>query len=118
MELTRGGQRPRIGNTMATTVTSARARPRGISFSVHVWKEDGTYVAYAPELDVSSCGKTLAQAKARLREAVELFAEEAARMGTLDEILAEAGFQVEGKTYRPRRVLAREKVRLELPAAS
>lgn len=102
---------------MARKITSGGSRARGISFTVQVWKERGTYVAYAPDLDVSSCGNSLREAKARLREAVELFLEESARMGTLDEILAEAGFEKQGTTFRPRRILAREEVHLAVPAA-
>lgn len=74
-------------------------------------------MAYSPELDVSSCAKTAAQAKARLKEAVSLFLEEAARMGTLNDILSESGFERRGKTYRQRSILTREKMRLALPVA-
>lgn len=35
----------------------------------------------------------------------------------LDEILAEAGFERHGKTFRQRPMLAREKMQLTLPAA-
>lgn len=103
---------------MARVFRPAKESAPRISFTVQVWRENSAYVAYAPELDVSSCAATLSQAKKRLREAASLFLEEAARMGTLDEILAEAGFKKQRDTYRPRRVLAREKVRLVLPAAS
>lgn len=102
-------------NTMAKTVAAARAGSLTISLTLHVWKENRTYVAYAPELDVSSCGDSLSQAKTRLREAVGLFLEEASRLGTLGDILSEAGFVRQGNTYRPHRVLTREKVRLEVP---
>ena len=102
---------------MVSKFTSGTSRARGISFTAQVWKERGTYVAYAPDLDVSSCGDSLSEAKARLRGAVELFLEEAARLGTLGEILAEAGFEKHGKTFQPRRILARERVRLAVPAA-
>jgi predicted RNase H-like HicB family nuclease len=89
-----------------------------IRFTVQVWKENGKYVAYAPELDLSSFGNSVPHAKARLREAVALFLEGAARLGTLKDILSEAGFERHGSTYRPRRVLARERLRLAVPAAS
>jgi predicted RNase H-like HicB family nuclease len=102
---------------MATTTLSARERDKEIALTVQVWKEGASHVAYSPELDISSCGKTASQAKTRLREAVSLFIEEAARMGTLQEILAESGFEQRGKTYRQRPILAREKMRLTLPAA-
>ena len=89
-----------------------------ISFTAQVWKEGATFVAYSPELDVSSCGDSLAKARAALREAVSLFLEESARKGTLEAILSEAGFEKHGKSYRPRRILAREKLRLAVPLAS
>ena len=50
------------------------------------------YVAYAPELDVSSCATTRRKAEANLRQAVRLFIEEAARIGTLNTLLDEAGY--------------------------
>jgi predicted RNase H-like HicB family nuclease len=89
-----------------------------IDFTAQVWKEGATYVAYAPELDVSSCGDSVAEARARLREAVSLFLEECSRKGTLDTILAESGFAKRGRSYRPRRIIARAKVRLAVPLAS
>ncbi len=63
-----------------------------IQFTMQIFKEGRQYVAYAPELDVSSCGGTVARAKKNLMEAVRLFLEEADKHGTLAQILAEAGF--------------------------
>jgi predicted RNase H-like HicB family nuclease len=102
---------------MASSSLATRNGEREIALTVQVWKEGASHVAYCPELDVSSCGKTASQAKTRLREAVSLFIEEAARRGTLEEILAESGFERRGKTFRQRPMLAREKIRLTLPAA-
>jgi predicted RNase H-like HicB family nuclease len=53
-----------------------------IQFTTQILKEGNTFV-YAPELDLSSCGKTIQEAKVHLTEAVRLFIEEAQRMGTL-----------------------------------
>ncbi|MGH9521923.1 MAG: type II toxin-antitoxin system HicB family antitoxin [Terriglobales bacterium] len=89
-----------------------------ITLATQVWKEGGTYVAYAPELDVSSCGSTLAGAKRALREAVDLFLEDAAERGVLADVLAESGFVQQGNKFQFRRVLGREKVRLPMPQAS
>ncbi len=58
-----------------------------IQFTIQIFKEGRLYVAYTPELDVSSCGGTQAKAKANLLEAVRLFLEEADKMGTLRQIL-------------------------------
>lgn len=101
---------------MAKTAENTQDLPTTfqISFTVQVWKENSTYVAYAPELDVSSCGATLAQAKRRLREAATLFLEEAVRLGTLENILGEGGFRKQGQSWRAPRLLARERMRLAL----
>jgi predicted RNase H-like HicB family nuclease len=56
-----------------------------------IFKEGGSFVAHTPELDVSSCGGTKEKAPKNLKEAVRWFLEEAAKMGTLDQILEEAG---------------------------
>ena len=57
-----------------------------IDFDIIVFKEDKAYVAYCPELDVSSCGNSVEHAKEMLKNAVRLFIEEAEKMGTLDRI--------------------------------
>jgi hypothetical protein len=103
---------------MARSLSKRRTEFPNIDFAVHVWKEGTAYVGYAPELDVSSCGDSVAQARARLREAVSMFLEECSRRGTLDTILAESGFEKRGQSYRPRRIIARAKVRLAVPLAS
>jgi predicted RNase H-like HicB family nuclease len=95
----------------------ARNGVADITLGVEVWKEGPGYIAYASDLDISSVGKTASQAKSRLSEAVFLFIEEASRMGTLVPILEESGFERRGETYRPRPILAREKMTLALPAA-
>jgi len=64
-----------------------------IDYDVIVFKEDKTYVAYCPELDVSSCGNTTERAKEMLKTAVRLFIEEAEKMGTLEDILEESKYK-------------------------
>lgn len=64
-----------------------------LDFRIEIFKENDLYVAIAPELNVSSFGQTQKEAKASLREAVELFLEECRRMETLDDVLTEAGFK-------------------------
>jgi len=46
----------------------------------------------APELNVSSFGKTLEEAKHSLEETVEAFLEECRLQGTFEEVLEESGF--------------------------
>ena len=61
-----------------------------IRFTTQIFKEGRSFVAHTPELDVSSCGGTKDKAAKNLKEAVRMFLEEAAKMGTLDQILQEA----------------------------
>ena len=70
------------------------------SFDVHIFKEGDTFVAYVPALDVSSCGATHDEARRNIRDAVRGFLASSAKMGTLDEILQEAGYEREGETWR------------------
>ena len=67
---------------------------RNLTFTQQLIKEGDVIVAYCPELDVSSCGATPEQARDNLRTAVRLFMEEAAKLGTLADILAEAGYDL------------------------
>jgi len=57
-----------------------------------LWKEGNMYVSYCPELDIASCGETVHQAKSNLKEVILINLEEAHRLGTLDQILEESGF--------------------------
>jgi predicted RNase H-like HicB family nuclease len=67
------------------------------SFDTHIFREGDAYVAYAPALDVSSCGATDEEARRNIRDAVRGFLAASADMGTLDEILREAGYHQEGE---------------------
>lgn len=57
---------------------------RGMShatLTATVWREDASYVSLCPELGVTSFGKTPEEAVEMLREAVELYLENAAELG-------------------------------------
>jgi len=83
-----------------------------------VFKEGNMFVSYTPELDVSSCGDTAADAKKNLSEAVALFVEEAARMGTLNDILCEQGFTEKHKLWTPPKLVATGSIEVLLPAGA
>lgn len=84
-----------------------------INFTTQVWKEGDKYVSYAPELDVSSVGESIAEAKKNLLEAVECFIETADQMGTLEEILEESGFVKKGKMWEAPKVVSTEKMKFQ-----
>ncbi len=46
-------------------------------FTAIIEREDDSYVAVCPELDIASQGETVTEARANLREAIELFLETA-----------------------------------------
>ncbi len=71
-----------------------------ISFTVHIFKEGDTFVAHAPELDVSSCGSRPEDARRNIQDAVRGFLETAEEMGTLEQILEEAGYTHVGDSWR------------------
>lgn len=82
-----------------------------IEFDMIVFKENDTYVAYCPELDVSSCGNSVEHAREMLKTAVKLFIEEAGKMGTLEDILAESNYKKdESGKWLPPKLVATELV--------
>jgi hypothetical protein len=85
-----------------------------IQFTTRVFKEGRTYVAHALDLDVSSCGGSAASATKNLKEAVRLFLEEAAGMGTLEQILEEAGYSRSKQKLAPKFVSI-QRMSLPLP---
>jgi predicted RNase H-like HicB family nuclease len=89
-----------------------------IQFTTRIFKEGRTYIAHALELDVSSCGGTKEKAVKRLQEAVRLFLEGAREMGTLDQILEEAGYiKTKKKIESPKFTVQRVAVPLPLTHA-
>ncbi len=58
------------------------------------------FTSYCPELDIASCGNTPEGAKKNLREVIEIQLEETAKLGTLNDFLAEAGYIVEDKVLK------------------
>lgn len=68
---------------------------RQIQFTCQLFREGDQIVSLCPELNVSSFGDSPEEAEAALREAVVLFTEECEHMGTLNEVLEEAGYSLE-----------------------
>jgi len=66
--------------------------PLSIDYTVQIWREGNQYVAHAMPLDVMSAGVTPEQARQALDEAVGLFLRTALDMGTIEQVLEEAGY--------------------------
>jgi predicted RNase H-like HicB family nuclease len=79
-----------------------------VPFTVRIFREDQTFVAHAPELDVSTCGESEAAARANIQDAVRGYLETASEQGTLDEILEECGYRREAGGWKEPEVVAEE----------
>ena len=86
-----------------------------IQFTTRMFKEGRTFVAQALELDVSSCGGSKEKALQNLKEAVRLFLEEAGKMGTLEQILEEAGYSKRKSKLASPNFISVQRVTLPLP---
>ncbi|MSQ15790.1 MAG: type II toxin-antitoxin system HicB family antitoxin [Dehalococcoidia bacterium] len=85
-----------------------------LNLRIEIFKEDDQYAAIAPELNVSSFGDSPDEAKSALAEAVELFLEECKRMGTLEDVLTEAGFKLDKRLWESPRPLVIEQISLAI----
>ena len=68
---------------------------------VSIIKEDKSFIAYSPALDLSTVGDTFEEAQERFSEAVQVFFEEITEKGTLDDALAELGWRKHNKELIP-----------------
>jgi hypothetical protein len=65
---------------------------RNVDYTVQIWKEESQFIAQAMPLDVMSSGQPHEDARKAVDEAVGVFLHTAADLGTLDEVLREAGY--------------------------
>lgn len=64
------------------------------SVPVEFFKEEDSFIAYCPVLDLSTCGKTFAEAQKRFAEILNMFIEDLDDRGTLGEVLESYGWHV------------------------
>ena len=70
-----------------------------------IWKEGNMYVSYCPELEISSCGEDVQQAKVNLLEAIHINIEETRKMGTFERFLDECGLELIDDVFSVRKEL-------------
>ncbi|OGM94780.1 hypothetical protein A2524_02745 [Candidatus Wolfebacteria bacterium RIFOXYD12_FULL_48_21] len=81
---------------------------------VSILREGKLFVAYTPALDLSTAGKTHAEAQKRFQEAVEIFFAEISKRGTVDEVLGELGWQKVKTKWIPPVVVSHQSQTIEL----
>lgn len=85
---------------------------------VIIFKEGKKFVAYTPALDLSTCGNTFEQVRKRFAEVVDIFFKETLRMGTLEDVLREYGWQKISKPKKqwvPPHVVAEVQQEVKVP---
>ena len=75
---------------------------------VSILKENDSFIAYTPALDLSTCGDTFEEAKKRFSEAVNIFFEEVVRKGTLEDVLSDLGWKKVQSHWNPPVVISQE----------
>lgn len=77
------------------------------------------WVSYNPEFKVASCGPTAQKAEANLKEALKGVLETCEDIGTLEQLLQEAGFMLENKKVKLDKATAKiENIDVSLPVLS
>lgn len=79
-----------------------------LKLPVSFLREGKKYVAYTPALDLSTSGKSYAEAKRRFEEIVNIFFEELIKKGTLEEVLLDLGWKRIRAKWNPPVVISQE----------
>ncbi|MEX0616747.1 MAG: hypothetical protein WD231_02975 [Candidatus Woykebacteria bacterium] len=92
--------------------------PTKFEFSIPVsfLKENETFVAYSPVLDVATSGASFEEVRRRFGEAVNIFFEEVTEKGTLDVVLSELGWQKLENKWQPPVFISTESENFKIPA--
>jgi predicted RNase H-like HicB family nuclease len=82
------------------------------------FKEKNTFIAYSQALDLSTSGRTLEEAQKNFTEALDIFIEECAEMGTLEDVLETCGWsKVPKKGWAPPTYIGESFVKMPACAA-
>ncbi len=72
-----------------------------IKTTIELWQKGKWVIAKIPELDFVTQGRTIEEAKSNLKEVVRIQFEEMKELGTLEDYLAECGFEIRGDNVEP-----------------
>lgn len=85
---------------------------------VSILKEGDSFIAYTPALDLSTSGDTFEAAQKNFKEAVNIFFEELAEMGTINDVLEGLGWQKQNNTFTPPVVVATQTESFSIPLSN
>jgi predicted RNase H-like HicB family nuclease len=83
---------------------------------VTILRENKSFIAYTPALDISTVGDTFEEAKKKFEELVQIFFEEVIEKKTLDQVLIELGWTKQEKTFIPPTVVSHNVETFSIPA--
>ena len=86
--------------------------------TIQVLKQAKRYIAYSPALDLSTSGRSEAEAKKRFGEAAMLFIEELDKAGTLRDVLRELGWKQTQKQWSPPKIVSEGAIGVRMPVAA
>lgn len=89
-----------------------------VSLPVSFFREEEYFVAYTPVLDLSTYAKSFKEAKKRFEELIPAFFEELLKKGTLEEVLAELGWNKANDGWMPPVLVSQESEVFEIPISS
>ncbi|MBU0765677.1 MAG: hypothetical protein KJ607_12660 [Bacteroidetes bacterium] len=72
-----------------------------INLNVKIFKENDYYIAYSPELQISTQGNTYNEVQKRMKERISIFFEMALEKGILGKRLKELGWTIMKKEHIP-----------------
>ena len=72
-----------------------------VNLPVLFFREGENFIAYTPALDLSTSAESFEQAKKRFGEVVHLFFEEIIKKGTLEQVLADSGWEKPKEKWQP-----------------
>lgn len=77
-----------------------------VALPISIFKEGKTFVAHSSVIDLSSCGKTRAEAERRFKEAARIFFKELIEHGTETDVLSNLGWTRVKKSWKPPTLVA------------
>ena len=86
-----------------------------LNLQVDILREDKTYIAYSPALDLATHGRSVAEARKSFIEAAELFFETIIEKGNLRETLINLGWRVRRKEWLPPMIISRSTQSVNVP---
>ncbi|MCX6812042.1 MAG: hypothetical protein NTW79_00245 [Candidatus Berkelbacteria bacterium] len=84
-----------------------------VDIPVSIYKEDDTFIAYCPVLDISTSASSAEKVRDRFHQVVEIFFEETIKKGTLEENLLNYGWKKK-KTWTPPAMISCEPEKVSL----